>query len=124
MTKSEALQALTFGQRIAEEEREQLASYFVETDLWRRMLAGEVDIVYGAKGSGKSAIYALLLDRDTAFRERGILIRAADILGERLPSKISLPTLQPMRMNFGLCGSCISWHSSCVPWPMSGSTGV
>jgi len=78
MTKSEALQALTFGQRIAEEEREQLASYFVETDLWRRMLAGEVDIVYGAKGSGKSAIYALLLDRDAAFRERGILIRAAE----------------------------------------------
>jgi len=78
MTKSEALQALTFGQRIAEEEREQLASYFVETDLWRRMLAGEVDIVYGAKGSGKSAIYALLLDRDSAFRERGILIRAAE----------------------------------------------
>src|SRR5207237_881456 len=57
------LRTLNFGQRIAEDERDYLARYFVETDQWRRMYSGEVDIVYGAKGSGKSALYFLLLDR-------------------------------------------------------------
>jgi hypothetical protein len=49
------LKTLTFGKRIAEEELDALGSYFVETDHWRKLIAGEVDIVYGAKGSGKSA---------------------------------------------------------------------
>jgi ABC-type lipoprotein export system ATPase subunit len=33
--------------------------YFVETDQWKRLLRGEVDIVYGPKGSGKSALLAV-----------------------------------------------------------------
>lgn len=47
----------------------------METEQWRRLLAGDVDIVFGAKGSGKSALYSLLvaqneqlrLDRRTVF---------------------------------------------------------
>jgi hypothetical protein len=66
------LRTLSFGQRIAEEERDYLAKYFVETDQWRRMYSGEVDIVYGAKGSGKSALYFLLLDRSDSFERSGI----------------------------------------------------
>jgi hypothetical protein len=66
------LRTLNFGQRIAEDERDYLARYFVETDQWRRMYSGEVDIVYGAKGSGKSALYFLLLDRSDSFDELGI----------------------------------------------------
>ena len=66
------LRTLSFGQRIAEEERDYLANYFVETDQWRRMYSGDVDIVYGAKGSGKSALYFLLLDRSDSFERSGI----------------------------------------------------
>jgi hypothetical protein len=60
MTKREVLEASTFGKRIAEEETEPLSSYFVKTEQWKRLLSGEVDVVYGPKGSGKSALYALL----------------------------------------------------------------
>lgn len=68
------LRTLNFGQRIAEEERDYLAKYFVETDQWRRIYSGEVDIVYGAKGSGKSALYFLLLDRSDSFEKFGITL--------------------------------------------------
>jgi len=53
------LESLAFGKRVAEEEPH-LEKYFVETLLWRKILRGEVDIVYGMKGSGKSAIFHLL----------------------------------------------------------------
>lgn len=78
MSKRDVLQAVTFGKRVAEEEVAELGSYFVETDQWRRIFAGDVDIVYGAKGSGKSAIYSLLLNRVDALFDRGILIAAAE----------------------------------------------
>jgi hypothetical protein len=68
------LRTLNFGQRIAEEERDYLAKYFVETDQWRRIYSGEIDIVYGAKGSGKSALYFLLLDRSDSFEKLGITL--------------------------------------------------
>jgi hypothetical protein len=54
------LKNITFGKRIAEEEGDSLAEYFVETDQWARIFEGNVDIVYGGKGAGKSAIYSLL----------------------------------------------------------------
>jgi hypothetical protein len=78
MTKREVLQGLSFGQRIAEEELDQLSSYFVETELWRRLFAGEIDIVYGAKGSGKSALYSLLFRRAEELDGRGVLVLAAE----------------------------------------------
>ena len=78
MTKQENLQSLSFGHRIAEEETGELASYFVETDQWRRILAGDIDVVYGSKGSGKSAIYAVLLQHRPRLFERNILIVGAE----------------------------------------------
>ena len=54
MDKLGILKSVNFGQRVAEEEGESLASYFVETEHWRRVYSDEVDIVYGPKGSGKS----------------------------------------------------------------------
>ena len=57
--KTTLLEGLVFGQRVAEEEP-RLEEYFVETLLWRKILRGEIDIVYGMKGSGKSAIFHLL----------------------------------------------------------------
>jgi hypothetical protein len=67
------LQHLIIGSRVAEDEVEQLASYFVETDQWRKVVAGEVDVVYGPKGGGKSAIYSSLLNRSDEMFDRGIL---------------------------------------------------
>lgn len=63
------------GSRIAEDEVDDLQTYFVETSQWQRLLNGDVDIVFGAKGAGKSALYSLLvatkeklrLDRRTMF---------------------------------------------------------
>jgi hypothetical protein len=72
--KQALLETASFGRRIAEEERGELATYFVETDQWRRLASGEIDVVYGAKGSGKSALYSLLVEKADEFFDRGILI--------------------------------------------------
>jgi hypothetical protein len=55
------LQQVEFGQRVAEDEVALLGSYFVETESWPQIFDGEVDIGYGAKGVGKSALYSLLM---------------------------------------------------------------
>lgn len=78
MNKRDVLQELSFGRRVAEEEIDQLAAYFVETDLWRRIYGGEIDVVYGPKGSGKSAIYSILVERASELFDRGILIQPAE----------------------------------------------
>ena len=78
LTKRDVLNGTNFGQPVAEQERKFLRSYFVETDQWHRMFNGEIDIVFGAKGSGKSAIYALLLDRENDLFDRGTLVVAAE----------------------------------------------
>lgn len=72
--KQTLLRDASFGQRIAEEERDDLEHYFVETDQWRRLFAGEIDVVYGAKGSGKSALYSLLVKKEEELLGRDILI--------------------------------------------------
>jgi hypothetical protein len=77
-SKHDVLQAVTFGQCIAEDELDDLASYFVETDQWKRIYSGEVDVVYGPKGSGKSAIYSLLMARTNELFDRGIVAAAAE----------------------------------------------
>jgi hypothetical protein len=73
-SKSALLSGLNIGSRVAEDEAEQLARYFVETDQWRRILAGDVDIVFGPKGAGKSAIYASLVSRIDELFDRRIII--------------------------------------------------
>lgn len=76
--KLQVLQEINFGERIAEDEIEQLRSYFVETDEWQRIFAGDIDIVYGSKGAGKSAIYSLLLERKQELSKRRIIAFAAE----------------------------------------------
>lgn len=72
--KHDVVKAMSLGQRVAEEERADLASYFVETEHWRRVWSGEVDIVFAPKGGGKSAIYSMLVSRKVNLLERGILL--------------------------------------------------
>jgi hypothetical protein len=76
--KREILSEIRFGHRVAEEELDQLSRYFVETDQWNRVLSGEIDIIYGPKGSGKSAIYGLLNSRRNELFDRNVLLAAAE----------------------------------------------
>jgi hypothetical protein len=78
MNKRDILASSTFGQRIAEDEADELVSYFVETEQWRRVIGGQVDVVYGPKGSGKSALYSLLRKKREVLRERGIFMAAGE----------------------------------------------
>ena len=78
MDKHAILRDTSFGHRVAEEELDALASYFVETDHWNRLYRGDIDVVYGAKGAGKSALYALLLSKTSDLFDKGILLVAAE----------------------------------------------
>ena len=78
MSKREILSQTRFGHRVAEEEQDQLSSYFVETDQWARVFNGEIDVVFGPKGSGKSAIYALLLSRANDLFDSQVLLASAE----------------------------------------------
>lgn len=78
MDKKAILQDLSFGARIAEEEGQELGNYFVETDHWRRIYAGETDVIYGSKGVGKSAVYALLMQKQGELFDQGIIAIGAE----------------------------------------------
>jgi hypothetical protein len=80
MDKHKILRQITFGSRIAEEEQDALQSYFVETEHWRKVINGEVDVVYGPKGSGKSAIYQLLRTKREELMARDILPAAGETI--------------------------------------------
>lgn len=78
MDKLKILKTITFGGRVAEEESGDLKRYFVETDEWESVYSNKVDIIYGPKGSGKSAIYSLLEDRRTQLFDKNILYLPAE----------------------------------------------
>jgi hypothetical protein len=77
-TKAEILQQLSIGRRVAEDEVDELSRYFVETDQWRRILAGEIDVIFGPKGAGKSAIYTSLVNRADELFDRRIITVAGE----------------------------------------------
>jgi hypothetical protein len=72
------LSHVKLGHSVAEEEAESIKGYFVKTDQWKRLDAGEIDVVLGAKGSGKSALYTLLSQSESTFFDRNILIYLAE----------------------------------------------
>jgi hypothetical protein len=78
MSAIDILQTLSFGSRVAEEEAEALSAYFVETDQWRKLFADAVDVIYGPKGSGKSALYSLLISRENELFDRRIILAPAE----------------------------------------------
>jgi hypothetical protein len=78
VNKRDILTSSTFGQRIAEDEADELISYFVETEQWRRVIGGQVDVVYGPKGSGKSALYSLLRKKEDLLLEQMTLMAAGE----------------------------------------------
>jgi hypothetical protein len=80
MDRRDLLTKIAFGQRVAEEESNELENYFVETDQWKRLLNGEIDIVYGPKGSGKSALYLLINKKSEYLLEKRIIVISAENL--------------------------------------------
>jgi hypothetical protein len=77
-TKREVLRNITFGNQVAEEEKESLKDYFVRTQAWDRIYKGEIDIIYGPKGAGKSALYVLIQDSVDDFFDRRVLLIPAE----------------------------------------------
>ncbi|AEB49817.1 hypothetical protein B565_1782 [Aeromonas veronii B565] len=78
LSKSDVLCSMNFGQRVAEEEADHLHTYFVETEDWRKLYSGEVDVIYGSKGAGKSALYSLIQLKQDDLRNRGVFIISAE----------------------------------------------
>ncbi len=62
MSKRDVLESLVaeFASGVAEQERG-LSTYFVETSVWSQLCAGHKSVILGSKGSGKSALFTLLL---------------------------------------------------------------
>jgi len=58
------LKSLDLGATSAENEMRDLASYYLETDQYLKSLRGEAHLVVGRKGSGKSAIFLQIRDRE------------------------------------------------------------
>lgn|SRR5574341_280667 len=78
MDKHAILRSISFGHRVAEDETDVLSTYFVETDHWLRLYRGDIDVVYGPKGSGKSALYSLLLSKNSELFDRNIFLVAGE----------------------------------------------
>ncbi|WP_284966748.1 P-loop ATPase, Sll1717 family [Enterobacter cloacae] len=72
------LEKISFGERVAEQESEKLSNYFVRTQQWESLYSGDIDIIFGAKGSGKSALYTLLLKRIDDFKKRNVVLLSAE----------------------------------------------
>lgn len=70
--KRSVLQTLTLGASAAENEFRDLEAYFVETSEYLRAVRGELNLITGRKGSGKSAIF--FQTRDNARRQKGGVI--------------------------------------------------
>jgi hypothetical protein len=68
------LKQLSFGTQVAEDEVASLQEYFVRTDQWSRIVRGDIDVVRGEKGAGKSALYLLLNKNKEDLFDRRILI--------------------------------------------------
>lgn len=76
--KIDLLDSLDFGSSVAEEETKNLQKYFVDTRFWRNLSNDKYDIILGAKGSGKSALYLNLISKRDEFAQRGIIIVEAE----------------------------------------------
>lgn len=63
-SKDTFLQSVDLGSTSAENEMRTLESYYLKTDQFLKSLRGEANIVVGRKGSGKSAIFLQVRDRE------------------------------------------------------------
>lgn len=57
------LAGMSIGDPMAENEFQTLGNYYLQTDEFNRALRGEINLVVGRKGTGKTALFAQLRDR-------------------------------------------------------------
>jgi hypothetical protein len=67
------LATLDMGSSTAENEFANLGEYYVQTDEFRRALRGEVRVVVGRKGSGKTAVFSQVRDHIRSNRNQIVL---------------------------------------------------
>jgi hypothetical protein len=80
---------ITFGDRVAENESQDLSAYFIKTEHWEKVRGGRADIVFGSKGAGKSALYTLLFEQAAQLQQEGVtLISAEKPIGQTVFSDI------------------------------------
>lgn len=96
------LNKLEFGQRIAEDEANDLEKYFLQTEEWKQVESGKIDVIYGAKGAGKSAIYTLLIKKKEDFKKKNILLAAGEnIMGDTIfKSVVTTPPASEVELQF------------------------
>lgn len=70
---SSVLEKVHFGASSAENEISDLADYYLSTDEFRRALHGEVRLVVGRKGAGKSAVFFRIRDKVSSGRRNVVL---------------------------------------------------
>jgi hypothetical protein len=98
-----------FGKQVAEDEARHLRDYFVETSQWKSLLSGEVDIIYSAKGAGKSALYSLLLSHEEELQKKRIAVSGREPQEEQPFSGSGSPTHPPVRRNSAASANSISF---------------
>ncbi len=76
------LKQIDLGDSVAENEQDQIVNYFVKTEAWEMVSKGQVDIIYGGKGTGKSALYLLLMQQREKMKEVGIHLIAGEEVAE------------------------------------------
>ena len=94
VTKKTFLQSLDLGASSAENEMRTLHSYYLNTDQFLRSLRGEVHLVVGRKGSGKSAIFLQIRDRE---RNRN---RSQNIVLDLKPEGYKLVKFKEVMLSF------------------------
>jgi hypothetical protein len=67
------LDRLSLGASSAENELQELGNYYLKTDEYRRVLRGEVRIVTGRKGAGKTALFSQIRDSTRQDKSRIVL---------------------------------------------------
>lgn len=91
------LEKITFGASAAENEFRELSNYYLDTDQFYRALRGEVRLVVGRKGAGKTAIFAQVRDRKRQ--------DARNIVLDLLPDGYQLLKFKEMVLRFLGAGS-------------------
>ncbi len=68
-----ALQSLQIGDPTAENEMTTLGSYFLRTDEFSKALRGEVNLIVGRKGAGKTALFIQVRDKTRSDKRNVVL---------------------------------------------------
>lgn len=68
------LSRLSVGDPTAENEMTSLGTYFLATDAYQRALRGEVNLVAGRKGSGKTALFVQLRDAKRSITRKNVVV--------------------------------------------------